>query len=119
MQIIGTQVHEQRGGKGGYIVEFVGEGGDVISVQLRQGKTGALNRQNALDKARIALLHAAQYKRSDDVNDEAEAEAIRSARGSNDNNDTEDRLEEGLEDTFPASDPVSITQTTTAGRDDR
>jgi hypothetical protein len=28
----------------------------------------------------------------------------------------EDELEEGLEDTFPASDPVSVTEPTVAGR---
>lgn len=29
--------------------------------------------------------------------------------------ETEDELEEGLEDTFPASDPVSVTQPTKTG----
>lgn len=32
-----------------------------------------------------------------------------------DHDDLDDELEEGLDDTFPASDPVSVSQTTTTG----
>jgi hypothetical protein len=38
-------------------------------------------------------------------------EAARSARERNDAAELEEQLEEGLEDTFPASDPVSTTTT--------
>ena len=38
-------------------------------------------------------------------------EATRSARARNDQTELEEQLEEGLEDTFPASDPVSATTT--------
>ena len=41
----------------------------------------------------------------------AAEEAIASKKEEND-----DRLEEGLEDTFPASDPVSMTSTSHAGK---
>jgi hypothetical protein len=33
--------------------------------------------------------------------------------------DREEELEEGLEDTFPASDPVSVTETSIPGRPDK
>ena len=33
-----------------------------------------------------------------------------------DNRELEDQLEEGLEDTFPASDPVSVTSTAIPGK---
>ncbi len=44
-----------------------------------------------------------------------ETPATRSLRAERARADVEDELEEGLEDTFPASDPVSVTSTTTTG----
>lgn len=116
MQIIGTKVHEEMGGKQGYTVEFVGDGGEVVSVQLRPGASSDLNRMNALEKARVLLLHAANYEGDEGGSPKAMDAAI-SARRAHDQAELEDQLEEGLEDTFPASDPVSAVQTTTAGSD--
>jgi len=44
-----------------------------------------------------------------------ETPATRSFRAERRTRENEDELEEGLEDTFPASDPVSATSTTTPG----
>ena len=44
-----------------------------------------------------------------------ETPAVRSLRAEQKSRDDAGELEEGLEDTFPASDPVSATSTTTTG----
>lgn len=111
MQLIGTQVHAEQGGKRGFTVEFVGDGGEVISVQLRATEGGDLNRQNALEKARDLMREIA----SGDMSDVVDLEAHPSARQSRDEDELEDQLDQGLEDSFPASDPVSITSSATAG----
>ncbi len=41
-------------GQSGYTVEFVSEQGDVVSVSLR-GQDGAVNRNNAVAKAKVFL----------------------------------------------------------------
>lgn len=46
----------------------------------------------------------------------SETPATRSLRAEQAAQSTEGELEEGLEDTFPASDPVSVTTSVTAGR---
>ncbi|MBO3759822.1 hypothetical protein [Ciceribacter sp. L1K22] len=112
MQIVGTQVHEEMGGRR-LTVEFVAEGGDVISVQLTRGESDDVNRNNAVEKAKVMLLHAASF-------DEAESNGQRvqeelSARRAGDDQELESQLDEGLEDTFPASDPVSASYSSTAG----
>jgi hypothetical protein len=119
MQVIGTQVHQQ---PGIMIVEFVGEGGDVISVQMHKDEGGALNRQNAVDKARAMMLQVATFEQAADIEDADSAQqatasggispavqSLRSARAAHDTATLEEELDEGLEDTFPASDPVSAT----------
>lgn len=120
MQIVGTQVHEEMGGKLGYIVEFVGDGGEVVSVQLRQGDSGGLNRMNAMEKAKVLLLQAATFEEADQDNrlefrHRNGAEGLSSARSAGDVDVLEEQLEEGLEDSFPASDPISVTHSVTAG----
>ena len=55
MQSFETLVHPEHGGKLGFTVEFVGNSGEVISVQLRQGEDNMLNRMNAVEKARELL----------------------------------------------------------------
>ncbi|WP_349436126.1 hypothetical protein [Pararhizobium sp. A13] len=119
MQVIGTQVHQQ---PGIMIVEFVGEGGDVISVQMHKDEGGDLNRQNAVDKARAMMLQVATFEQTADIEDADSAQpatasdgvspavlSLRSARSAHDRATLEEELDEGLEDTFPASDPVSAT----------
>lgn len=123
MQVIGTQVHQQ---PGIVTVEFVGEGGDVISVQLRKGRDDDLTRQNAIEKAKAMLLQVACFEQSDSTDEglrEAPApggespavQSLRSARSAHDLGTLEEELDEGLEGTFPASDPVSATVSSIPG----
>lgn len=115
MQIVGTNVLPEAGGKKGYTVEFVGEGGDVVSVTLRSDSD--VTRANALEKAKAFLR---QIIDNDDLpEDEDQTNAgsdtdlsVRmTARRRRDEAEIERQLDEGLEETFPASDPVSITTT--------
>jgi hypothetical protein len=119
MQIIGTEVTEATGANEGFLVEFMGDGGERISVRLAQTENGALSRDNALAKAQVVLLQASRFGLSDTTEDDATSEtsgaveSLRQEQGERGRGDSE--LEEGLEDTFPASDPVSATHTSTAG----
>lgn len=127
MRIVETQVHQDVGGVPGYTVEFVGDGGEVVSVRMKRSEGGKLNRDNALDKARILLLQvgslhggasndrAAKGARSGDgwVSD-----AVLSARRAQDEAELDSQVDEGLIDTFPASDPVSATYSSTPGSTD-
>jgi hypothetical protein len=119
MQVIGTQVHPHAGF---LTVEFVGEGGDVISVQMRKGEAGDLNRQNAIKRAKAMMLQVATFEAGEDNSAEDSSQlsaasdgispavqSLRSARATHDRATLEEELNEGLEDTFPASDPVSAT----------
>ncbi|MCM2476298.1 hypothetical protein HGO38_22805 [Rhizobium sp. CG5] len=114
MQLLGTQVHAEQGGKRGFTVEFVGDGGEVISVQLRATEGGDLNRQNALEKARDLMREVCDG----DMTNAVDLEAHPSARQSRDEEEMESQLDEGLQDSFPASDPVSVTSSTTVGGSD-
>lgn len=123
MEVIGTQVYPQLS-SGLMTVEFVGEGGDVISVQMRASENGSLTRINAIGKAKAMMLQVANFEQTEDVAMEAgtpQAEtdsslspavvSLRSARASGDEHMLEEQLNEGLESSFPASDPVSATVT--------
>ena len=129
MQNFETMVHPELGGKLGYTVEFVGNAGEVISVQLRQNAENMLNRINAVEKARELLIEAASIDGGIDYASLYEAQSNgdfdhlrqegpsehRSARATGDLAAMEEQLDEGLYDTFPASDPVSITVSTVSG----
>jgi hypothetical protein len=121
MSIVGTQVIAEGGGKAGYTVEFIAQGGDVISVSLRSGASD-VNRTNAVAKAKEYLAHLVNSNELpdnmiDDANqDGRSATAVSSTTPSR--QDMEDQLNEGLEDSFPASDPVSATITSIPGRGD-
>lgn len=110
MQLVGTQVIPAYGGKGGFTVEFVGDGGEVVSVQIKNDPGQQLNRLNAVEKAREVMSRFATAKIRDD-DDGDHARALRSARSAGDEGTMEEQLDEGLEGTFPASDPVSVTNT--------
>ncbi|MGV3550352.1 hypothetical protein [Rhizobium sp.] len=125
MQSFETLVHPEMGGKLGFTVEFVGNAGEVISVQLRQDAENHLNRLNAVEKARELLIEASALEAvSGDISDydaqsngnlEADRGHRRSARALGDIEAMEEQLDAGLYDSFPASDPVSITITTVSG----
>ncbi|MFD1327232.1 hypothetical protein [Mycoplana ramosa] len=117
MQVVGVQVHPERGGRSGFTVEFVGEAGEVVSVLLPAGDDSDLNRLNAMDRAKTVLLEVAAFDGNLPSNDGANC--LRSARATGDTQTMEEELDEGLEASFPASDPVSITVSTIpAGRTD-
>lgn len=115
MQFVGIQVFPERGGKAEFTVEFVGATGEVVSVLCPQNAEGTLNRMNAVGRAKEILAAAmeadgellgiAGTRRSPSVPEGA----LPNARQAHDREALEEQLEEGLEDTFPASDPVSIT----------
>lgn len=116
MQIIEALVHAEMGGKRGYTVEFVADAGEVVSVQLAPDDEGGLNRTNAVDRALALLRRIASSEVRQADGEAARARPVRSARGSGDTETMEEELDEGLEATFPASDPVSVTSSTIAGR---
>lgn len=119
MEVIGTQVHPEMGGKAGFTVEFVGKAGEVVSVQLRGEKDGNLNRLTAVDRAKAVLLEVASSTADLPELDESALKAVRSARLQGDADTLEEELDEGLEASFPASDPVSVTVSTIpTGRSD-
>jgi hypothetical protein len=121
MQNVETQVHPEQAGKLGFTVEFVGDTGEVISVFMRQDGESNLNRLNAVDKARALMIEISALDESKLASpcaegDEECAKALRSARTAGDTGTMEEQLDEGLEASFPASDPVSITVSTVSGR---
>jgi hypothetical protein len=150
MEIIGKQVHEE---KSGVTVEFVGEGGDVVSVHMKKDERGSLNRMNAEDKAKAVMVQIATFDTNPEDDDLSSTTAdkiggnsitadevtspdllaanadggsqtpavisLRSARAAQDTGTLEEQLDEGLESSFPASDPVSATVSTIpSGRPD-
>jgi hypothetical protein len=86
----------------GFVVEFGGEGEDRIAVTLRNDPD--LTNDNAVAKAKALLTSAFEPVHGD------------SAR-SKDAAVLEEELNEGLEDSFPASDPVSVTVSSIPMRD--
>lgn len=124
MQIIDTQVHEDMGGVPGFTVEFVGDGGEVVSVRMKPGQSGELSRDNALEKARALLVQVGSFDAAP-VKEKANtpsqeggdtvSDAVLSARRAQDEAELDQQVDEGLIDTFPASDPVSATYSSTAG----
>jgi hypothetical protein len=125
MQFVGIQVLPERGGKAGFTVEFVGANGEIVTVLCPQDAAGSLNRLNAVARAKEILAAAAE---ADEAlpgitgtrrSTSAPEGTLASARQAHDRNAMEEQLEEGLEDTFPASDPVSITGSTIPRRTPR
>ncbi|MBX4959202.1 hypothetical protein [Rhizobium lentis] len=86
----------------GFIVEFGSEGEDSIAVTLRS--TPELTLENAVARAKALIATAIEPVHGG------------SARGK-DPALLEEELEEGLEDSFPASDPVSVTSSSIPMRD--
>lgn len=117
MRVVGIQVSPERAGRAGYSVEFVGEGGEVVTVMCPQDSAGSVNRLNAVAKAK-EMLAAALDADEALLGSSGESARLRgvlqTARHAHDRDAMEEQLEEGLEDTFPASDPVSIASSTIA-----
>ncbi|MCZ4094593.1 MULTISPECIES: hypothetical protein [Sinorhizobium] len=117
MHLVGTQVIPEQGGRSGFTVEFVGEGGEIVSVSMRNDAARSLNRLNAVERAKTVMMELARAD-TDALESDPDAEhkikTARTARAAKDTGEMERQLDEGLEDTFPASDPVSVTGTTIA-----
>ncbi|MBX4926904.1 hypothetical protein [Rhizobium binae] len=86
----------------GYVVEFGGDGEDSIAVTLRS--TPGLAQENAVSRAKALLATAIEPAHGDGPRSKDPALL-------------EEELEEGLEDSFPASDPVSVTVSSIPMRD--
>ncbi|ASY72863.1 hypothetical protein SF83666_b62140 (plasmid) [Sinorhizobium fredii CCBAU 83666] len=115
MHVVGTQVIPEQGGRAGFTVEFVGEGGEIVSVSLRNDASRSLNRMNAVERAKEVMMELANTETKNLDNGEnqtGQPNMRRSARFNKDTEEMERQLDEGLEDSFPASDPVSVTVST-------
>lgn len=121
MQIIGTEVIEGHDTKGGFVVEFLGDGGEKVSVHMAQSENGSLNRDNALQKAQVLLVQASRFGATAESGNDEQSEAVESLRQEQqetaEDPNSNSALQEGLEDTFPASDPVSASYTSTVASD--
>jgi hypothetical protein len=127
MQIIGTEIIESPEPKGGFVVEFHGDGGERVSVQMARTESGGLTRENALEKAQVLLLQVSRFGMSEttgptdgDAMEGEPSEAVESLRQEQREKTMQrggSALQEGLEDTYPASDPVSATYTSTVSGD--
>ncbi len=91
-------------------------------MRLNQTEDGDLSRDNALAKAQVMLLQAGRFGHAQGDSDEVSkgdaepSDAVESLRQEQENRSKGgSALQEGLEDTYPASDPVSATYTSTAG----
>ena len=98
MTISDITVHQK---DGGFLVAFSDQAGDRIEVTLYTVASPGLTADNAVSRAKTLLEKAAKSTHTDD-------------RRNRDAASLEEELDEGLEDTFPASDPVSVTSTATA-----
>jgi hypothetical protein len=128
MQIIETQVREGNGVKPGFTVDFIGDGDERISVEMAQTASNQLTRENAVQKAQVILLQAGTFgatgKNSQPTQEhDGSAESSDAVKSLNqekkDGNRSGTALQEGLEDSFPASDPVSATYTSTAATEQK
>lgn len=86
----------------GFVVEFGNEGEDRIAVTLRSAPD--LTHENAIARAKALLSSAFEPVHGDGARSKDAAVL-------------EEELQEGLEDSFPASDPVSVTSSSISIRD--
>lgn len=114
MDIVETRV-SSLGGFATYLVEFVTEGEERISVKV-ENETGAeLPRDAVIRKAALKLGEALGLACLECGIEPTTQITLPSARRAGDRTELERQLDEGLEDSFPASDPVSVTSSTIAG----
>lgn len=120
MQISAMQVVAEQGGSFGFTVEFVGAHGDLVSVLVRNDHARTLTRYSAVAKAQEMMRDIGAQEIDPDLLDGGSGTpadsltASQSVRRKGDQQAMEEQLDQGLEDSFPASDPVSITQSSIA-----
>lgn len=120
MQLIDTRV-TQSGDF--FTVEFLGEGGEPVSVKI-DNSHGELDASTVLDHAKVMMVQLTafpgrgadgsinRYDALSNGNFDEGSKGLKgqpSARSTHDSETLEEELNEGLEDSFPASDPVSAT----------
>ena len=126
MQLIRTEVMEgdigNRGEANGMTVVFTGDGGERVTVEIAETEAGSLTRENATQKAQVILLQLASFDMAEgstkgEASGEEVSPAVKSVRQERADREQHggNALEEGIEDTFPASDPVSAVYTSTPG----
>jgi hypothetical protein len=118
MQLTDTRVTPQTSGMGTYTVEFIGEGGEAISVTLRDERSDAeFSVKDLVLKAKAIMVQIATLAETppSSQNDTLGIAGRRTAGRAEDKETLEEQLQEGLEDSFPASDPVSVTSTAIPG----
>ncbi|KSV82009.1 hypothetical protein D9M68_714600 [compost metagenome] len=111
MNIIGQQVLTDPGGI--MTVEWIAEGGDVISIRL-ESCPDDLGVDAAVAKAKALMVQVATFGEVEtvsantrDATGSPAVESLRSARSAKDTGTLEEQLDEGLKSSFPASDPPS------------
>lgn len=118
MQIISTEVSPSLNPGDLTNVEFRGDGGERIVVSMKSSDEH-VSADETLAKAQVMLLQAANFGASVEADAEtsdepsAAVESLRQEQSEKKKQPSE--LQQGLEETFPASDPVSTTYTSTAG----
>jgi hypothetical protein len=61
MHIVETQIHEEGGNSPAVRVEFCGDGGEVVSVFMRQSDDNHISRENAVAKARALMIQVGSF----------------------------------------------------------
>jgi len=131
MEVIGKALHQD---PDGMTVEFVGEGGDVVSVRIKGNDESNLNRNTAENHAKAMMAQVVSFGPDGVVPQEVAGEevprpesgelapsespaaaSLRSARTAQDTGTLEEQLQEGLEASFPASDPISASVSSISG----
>ncbi|MBB5701779.1 hypothetical protein FHS76_001641 [Ochrobactrum daejeonense] len=114
MGIVETRI-SSLGGFKLYLVEFVTEGEEKITVKVENETESELARDDVIRRAAIKLGEALGIACTECGIEPDSLLTHPSARRAGDRAELERQLDEGLEDTFPASDPVSVTGSTIAG----
>lgn len=107
-------------------VEFVGSDGDQVSVRLADGLEG-IDDAEAIKRASAVMVQLTAFGTRHGADASSQFSALGTAQGdvphgqasartAKDRDVLEEELDEGLEDSFPASDPVSATVTSIASR---
>lgn len=101
-----------------YMVEFVTEGEERITVRIENDTDKELRRDEVIRRAAIKLGDAMGMACAECGIEPDSLLTRPSARRAGDRAELERQLDEGLEDTFPASDPVSVTSSAIPGSAD-
>ncbi|MBV2144631.1 hypothetical protein KUG47_14115 [Falsochrobactrum sp. TDYN1] len=108
MEIVETRI-SSIGGFKLYAVEFVTQGEERVTVRVENETDAELRRDEVIRRAARKLGEAFGVACVECGIEPENLLTRPSARRAHDKEELERQLDEGLEDTFPASDPVSVT----------